>query len=318
MNTFETPVLLLIFNRPDHARQVMERIREVRPAQLFVGADGPRATQSGDIEKCKQTRNEVTKLIDWPCEVKTLFQENNLGCGGGPAAAISWFFEQNEEGIILEDDCLPELAFFNFCSTLLKRYRNEKKVMHISGNNFQNGIQRGSASYYFSAYNHNWGWASWRRSWVNFNYAIDIFDPIQLTNNLTGYGFNNMEKKFWLEKLNAISQKTPKDIWDYQWSYAIWKNSGLSILPNVNLVVNIGFGSEATHTKAAPFHWTSQSNAFQELTHPDNILINQDADHYTFNNLFHRGDPFIRRVKNKMLLNPLVRWAYQKIMAKPK
>lgn len=163
-----TPVLLIIFKRPDTTRQVLQAIRQVKPRQLFVAADGPRPDHPDEAEKCHQTR-AVIEEVDWKCEVQTLFQQRNLGCGPGPVTgpvtAITWFFHNVEQGIILEDDCLPDLSFFRFCEELLDRYRYTEQIMHISGNNFLYGRKRGSASYYFSKYTHVWGWATWRRAW---------------------------------------------------------------------------------------------------------------------------------------------------------
>ena len=156
---FEIPVLFLIFNRPDLTKIVFERIREVSPKQMFIAADGPRKEHPEDVEKCESARKIVLDMIGWDCEVKTLFQKKNLGCGLAVSQAITWFFEHVEEGIILEDDCLPDLSFFSYCSTLLEYYKLSPNVMHISGDNFQQGKKRGPNSYYFSKYIHCWGWA---------------------------------------------------------------------------------------------------------------------------------------------------------------
>lgn len=311
---FNTPILLLVFNRPSHTQQVFDRIKAIKPSKLFVGADGPRSTHPEDIKKCKETRDLILNGIDWPCEIKTFFRDNNRGCGRAPAEAIGWFFDHVEEGIILEDDCLPEMFFFQFCAVLLNYYRNEKTIMHISGNNFQNGQKRGTASYYFSAYNHNWGWATWKRCWSKFKYSMDDFDRDQLTMNLKNYKFNKLERQYWISMFEKLSKAIPDDIWDYQWGYTIWKNGGLCILPNVNLVKNIGFGEDATHTKYIPVNWREITQKIsEEIYHPSAIVINNHADHYTFTNHFHRSDPLWRSIKNKLLLNPFIRWVYNHI-----
>ncbi|MFN7261127.1 MAG: nucleotide-diphospho-sugar transferase [Cyclobacteriaceae bacterium] len=311
---FATPILFIVFNRPNHTRKVLERIREIKPNFLFVAADGPRRSHVGDADKCNEVREVINRGIDWPCQVKTQYRDENLGCGKGPVQAITWFFDNVEEGIILEDDCLPDLTFFPFCEELLSVYRHQTSIMHVSGNNFQNGIVRGSASYYFSAYSHNWGWATWRRSWQKYNFHLTDLDPLILAESFKVYGFTKKEHFYWLSNLENFNKQTLVDIWDYQWGYTIWRNSGLSILPNTNLVVNIGFDSEATHTKEVIFKWRSGNQSFRkiELQHPSQIQIDSKADRYTFNNLFSRRDPIFRRVKNKMLLNPLIRWAYDK------
>jgi len=169
---FNTPILFLVFNRPNTTQRVFNVIRQVKPKQLFVAADGPRRDKGADEEKCEATR-EIVKQIDWDCEVKTLFREENLGCGKAVSSAITWFFENVEEGIILEDDCLPNLDFFGYCEELLDRYRDNREVMFIGGDNFQKGKKWGDASYYFSAYNHVWGWATWKRTWDIYDFKLD-------------------------------------------------------------------------------------------------------------------------------------------------
>lgn len=155
----KTAVLFLVFNRPETTKTVFEAIRKAKPKRLYIAADGPRKHREGENEKVSSVRQIVT-YVDWPCDVKTLFRDENLGCKSAVSGAITWFFNHEEEGIILEDDCLPHPDFFPFCESLLKRYANDERIWVITGNNFQNGIQRGEASYYFSRYNHVWGWAS--------------------------------------------------------------------------------------------------------------------------------------------------------------
>ena len=302
-----TPVLFLLFNRPAHTKRVFEQIRAAKPKWLFIAADGPRMGVETDRENCRQTRSLVLENIDWDCEVKTLLRDSNLGCGVACAEAIGWFFENVEEGIILEDDCLPDLSFFTFCSTLLAHYRDDEHIMHISGNNFQGGHKRGDASYYFSAYHHNWGWATWRQSWSEFRYAITDFDRDRLLAYLQHYGFNTSEQNFWI----AIFEN-PLETWDYQWGYAIWKNSGLCILPNANLVINIGFGSEATHTRMVPPSGQMKYGRIDKLVHPRRIRLDEKADHYTFEHHFHVRDSFFRRLKNRLIRNSSVRRLYEK------
>jgi len=213
----DTPILLIVFNRSDTTRQVFKAIRQARPRQLFVAADGPREGVDGDGALCAAARSVAT-AVDWDCAVQTLFRDENLGCGLGPSTAISWFFENVEAGIILEDDCVPDPSFFRFSEELLERYRDVPRVMSISGDNFLRGRRRGAASYYFSRYPHIWGWASWRRAWQYFDYE-------------------------------TIPEELRRHIWDWQWRLSVEKNRGLAVAPNVNLVSNIGCGAaDATHT----------------------------------------------------------------------
>jgi hypothetical protein len=255
-NVFRTPVLLIIFNRTDTTQQVFDAIRQTQPRQLFVAADGPREDKYGEAEKCQRTR-EIVKQVDWDCEVRTLFQEKNLGCGPGPATAINWFFENVEEGIVLEDDCLPCPDFFVFCETLLDYYRDNEKIMHISGNNFQYGRKRGKGSYYFSTYTHNWGWATWRRAWKHYDFY-------------------------------CTSAEHRKHAWDEQWLRSVRRINGLAVLPNVNLISNIGFGPDATHTTeaASKFGDLPTERLSFPLVHPHKISRNRAADRYTLHNIF--------------------------------
>jgi hypothetical protein len=249
----KTPVLLIIFNRPDTTQQVFSAISQAQPRQLFVAADGPREDKPGEAQKCQQTR-DIIKQVNWHCEVRTLFQEKNLGCGLGPATGITWFFENVEEGIILEDDCLPCGDFFIFCEGLLDYYRDNEKIMHISGDNFQYGRKRGNSSYYFSAWAdcHAWGWATWRRAWKHFDFY-------------------------------CTSTEHRKTVWDWQWGTSVRNNGGLAIVPKVNLVANIGLGSDSTHC-FIPARCLNQPTQILEfpLIHPKTISRNRAADCYTY------------------------------------
>ena len=165
MNT--PSVLFVIFRRPEATARVFEAIRRARPSRLFVAADGPRPGRQDEAELCRQTR-AVVERVDWPCQVVTRFQETNQGIKEGVTGAISWFFSQVDEGIILEDDCLPHPDFFPYCAALLKQYRDDERVFHVGGNNFQPKSRVMAESYYFSRYNHIWGWATWKRAWDRY------------------------------------------------------------------------------------------------------------------------------------------------------
>ena len=179
MEQFKTPILFLIFNRPDLTDIVFKRIREVKPKYLYIAADGPRLTHPDDFEKCKRAREIVLNLIDWQCELKILFRNENLGCGKAISEAITWFFNHVEEGIVLEDDTFPSLSFFTFTSWALNKYRNNKNVMLITGTNFQLGKKRGLGDYYFSYYPNSWGWASWKRAWSFYEYTVKNFSDYE-------------------------------------------------------------------------------------------------------------------------------------------
>jgi hypothetical protein len=245
----DCPVLFIIFNRPEPTRKVFEAIRKAKPKRLYVAADGPRANVLDDLVYCEAAR-EIVKEVDWNCEVKTLFQEKNLNCGIGPSTAISWFFKQEEEGIILEDDCLPTQSFFWFCQELLKVYRTDSRVMHIGGNNFFNGWQRDSDySYYFSSSGYIWGWATWRRAWEKFDFNIQHYTAVKKKGFFDHFFLNPLEKMYCIRKLDRCAvAKGSITCWDYQWDFARFSHHGLAIVPCRNLVKNIGFGKLATHT----------------------------------------------------------------------
>lgn len=243
-----TAVLMVIFNRPETTRQVFDAIREARPERLYIAADGPRKNKPGERERCEECKSIVSD-VDWACEVKTLFRAENLNCGRGPSSAFSWFFENEEEGIILEDDCLPSQSFFWFCQELLERYRHDNRIMHIGGNNFLNGWKKDDDySYYFSQSGHIWGWATWRRAWQKFDYDITLYQKLKKKNYFSNFFLNQLEKIYRLRKFDKTVSGGHVDWWDYQWDFARYVHSGLAIVPEDNLVKNIGFGEQATHT----------------------------------------------------------------------
>lgn len=274
------PVLFLIYNRPETTRQVFQRIREARPLRLYVAADGPRNEHSGDILKCEKARVIATQ-VDWECEVRTLYRDNNLGCRKAVSSAIDWFFDNEEMGIILEDDCLPNDSFFKFCEELLYKYRDEESVMTISGNNFQ-PYRRSENSYYFSKYLHCWGWATWRRAWNNFDINMKSWPLRQQEKYLDTIFSSQRASKYWSEIIDRVYFGEINS-WAYIWQYSIWENNGVNILPNENLVSNIGFGEDGTHTKNTESDLANLDSVKLEfpLVHPSKILINKKADRYT-------------------------------------
>lgn len=285
----DTPVLFLVFNRPDLTQQVFERIREQRPRRLFIAADGPRSHLPAEKVRCDVTRRFVLDGIDWECEVKTLFRDGNLGCRNAVSSAITWFFEHVEEGIILEDDCLPERDFFRFCSFLLERYRHNSEVMHIGGVNFQQGRWRGEGSWYFSKYPHIWGWATWRRAWNHYDVhaaGLDDFLASQAWRNLCS---EPAEAALWEPLFHSVRDGT-LDTWDFQWTYAVWKNNGCAALPQVNLVTNLGFRADATHTSGADARLANlKTLPLGELEAPAVVVRDEAADVFTCRNVFSPG-----------------------------
>jgi hypothetical protein len=279
----ETPVAFFIFNRPKQTEKVFAIIQQVKPSKLFIVADGAREKNSEDQCKCFQAREIVSK-IDWECEVLTNFSDVNLGCKYRVASGIDWIFEQVEEAIILEDDCLPHPSFFPYCDELLKKYRYDTRITSISGHNSNLRRERTTDSYYFSRYNCVWGWATWRRAWANYDLNMKLWNTICDGNWLNDILDNASAVTQWKNIFqNTYDDKV--DTWDYQWRFACWIQSGLTILPSVNLISNIGYGADATHTtfvnsELANLPITAMSFPLQ---HPEFVIRNANSDRYTDN-----------------------------------
>ncbi|MEO8034531.1 MAG: glycosyltransferase family 2 protein, partial [Acidobacteriota bacterium] len=231
---------------------------------------------------CRQAR-AVLQEIDWPCELATNFSETNLGCGIRMHTAITWAFSLFEEVIILEDDCIPNASFFRFCEELLEVYRHDERVMHISGNNFVGVEARTPYSYYFSKFTHGSGWASWRRAWRHFDWSMSRWPELKLAGVLDAMCTDSYEVRYWSGIFDRLSTGAP-DVWDYQWNLACWSQSGLAILPAVNLVLNDGWGPDATHTKS-PMAWPGTTE-LGEILHPPFVFRNVAADATQFNRYF--------------------------------
>jgi hypothetical protein len=273
-----TPIVFIIFNRPEVTRRVFDRIRAARPQQLFIIADAPRLDRPDDRVKCAQVR-EIVEEIDWDCQVFRNYADVNLGCGLRPASGLDWVFQQVETAIILEDDCLPDPAFFRFCQELLERYREEEKIVHISGNNFQFGRQRGHGSYFYSRYTHHWGWATWRRAWQHFDYHLTEWPRLRDTDWLNDLLDTPAAVNYWRQIFDEVYRGDKLHIWDYQWTFACWQQNGLCILPQVDLVSNIGFDRDGTHTlRSNQFANLPIGKLTFPLIHPESIDRDRPAD----------------------------------------
>ena len=272
-------VLFLVFNRPDQTRGVFEAIRGARPPRLYISADGPRM----DLPREKQICDEVRKIataVDWPCKVKTQFHNRNLGCKHGETSGMNWFFEQEEEGIVLEDDTLPMRGFFDFCEELLTRYRYHEHVFSISGNSYI-GEPFTEASYLFSRYADFWGWAGWRRSWESYDVDMAEWprwrDAGWLQKMAAGNGWF---EKFWEDTFNA-THAGQIDTWDYQRLFTMWRHNAVSIMPAQNMVANLGFNASATHTRGRAPRWVTQQVPREPtfpLVHPNETNISAEFD----------------------------------------
>jgi hypothetical protein len=299
-----TPVLFLIFNRPDTSLQVFERIREARPKQFFIAADGPRKDIPKDEQLCLEARSIVNR-IDWDCEVKTLFREDNLGCGIAVCDAITWFFTHVEQGIILEDDCLPHPTFFKFCEDTLNFYKDDLTVFNVSGSNSQFGRVRGDGSYYFSKYGHIWGWATWRRAWKE--YDIDILDYPNI--------IQSFEVEPYWKNIFFLTYNKKIDTWDYQWFFHLQKNKAKVVVPNRNLILNIGFQSNATHTNTLPDwrkNYKLDKEGITDIIHPTFNEINKKADYFTFKVKFGKKMT-LKSIIKKIILVFLSETAFKKM-----
>jgi len=273
-----TPIAFIIFNRPDTTQQVFNEIKKIRPKKLFVIADGARNNE--EWKECNKTR-DIINQIDWDCKVYKNYSNKNLGCKIRVSSGLDWFFENVEQGIILEDDCLPSQSFFPYCEDLLEKYRDNDKIMCITGDNFQNGIKRGDNSYYFSIYNHCWGWATWKSAWQHFDIEMKSFPRFKAKNKINEVINQKIAQKYWL-KIFQTTYENRINSWYYVWIYACWYRKGLTCTPNINLISNIGFDNRGTHT-------TDQNNKLANiptkemvfpLIHTMSVKINKKADKY--------------------------------------
>ncbi len=297
------PILFLVFNRPQTTAIVFEAIRAARPSKIYVAADGARSNKLGEADICERVR-QIATGVDWPCEIKTLFRDKNLGCRRAVSSAITWFFEEEPEGIILEDDCVPHPDFFRWCTSMLELYRNEPSVMCITGNNFQPSMSDYQHSYYFSIYNHCWGWASWRRAWELYDSELAELDPriahsvVSRLSKVAGFA------RTWLRIFENV-RCGRLDSWAYIWTWSCWLHGGLTCTPKVNLVSNIGFGNQATHTIAELPEISNLPTASLPPPYqgPMKISPETDFDDYVSREIF--------GVNNRTVLNRIMRRLYR-------
>jgi len=280
----KAPVLFLIFNRPRETETVFAAIKKAKPTKLFIAADGPRENVVGDAEKCGTTRM-ITENIDWPCEVERLYRNKNLGCKKAVSGALKWFFQNVNEGIILEDDCLPDKSFFRYCDELLIKYRNNNQIGIIGGNNFSRK-SASSDSYYFSLYPQMWGWATWRRVWKSYDIKMRKWPKLDTENWLNGV-FPKVNQTIYWWSIFDSTYRGKVDTWDYQWVFSSWIKGYLNIVPGVNLVKNIGFGNQATHLKKKRTEYNRKINSLVfPISHPLRILRNIKADKFEEKRLY--------------------------------
>lgn len=288
----KTPVAFVIFNRPDTTEIVFAEIAKAKPPKLLVIGDGPRLDRPGEAEKVAACR-AIIERVNWDCEVLTNYSEINLGCGKRPASGFDWVFQQVEEAIILEDDCLPHPSFFRYCEELLERYRDDQRIAVISGDNFQFGYRRNDDSYYFSKYVYPWGWASWRDRWQgSYDYAMSAWPAVRDEGKLNDMLPDRGELEYWKLMFENVYQQEIATCWDFQWMFACWLQGRLSVLPNVNLITNIGYGQNATHTiEGCELANIPVEEMHFPLKHPLGVIGNRVLDARDFKRRW-RTEPF--------------------------
>jgi hypothetical protein len=297
------PVVLIIFNRPDQTLKVVDRVYRAKPEKLLVVADGPRRNFPNDLERCAEARAAIDRF-DWECEVLKNYSDVNLGCGKRVASGLDWVFSLVDEAIILEDDCVPHPSFFLFCAELLGRYRDDFRVMSICGKNIQFGRNVTKFSYYFSCYAHCWGWATWSRAWKHFDYDMLNWDLVKSENLLKDILGDSRSANYWIKVFQSTYERRYQSAsWAYRWLLSSWLQNGLSVLPSVNLVSNIGFGEDATHTTTtsdqSPYA-NMKTEAMQfPLKHPPYVIRNRRADQFEQDTLFNPS--LMTRAKAKLL-----------------
>lgn len=281
MGRLKTPVVFVIFNRPDLAATTFREIARARPSKLLVIADGPRSHVPGEDLRCAETR-KVLELIDWECELLTNFSNTNLGCKGRLSSGLNWAFEQVEEAIILEDDCVPDPSFFPYCEELLEKYRGDSRVMAIGGTNILGEAYYSPYSYFFSEVPMVWGWATWRRAWKHYDLNMNSWPDFKKSGRLKQIIPSWLARTQWKLRMDRVHQGEV-DTWDYQWTFSVWKQNGYSILPGTNLITNIGFGPAATHTHQSTANANLARSTIQfPLRHPPLIQVDATADRVYF------------------------------------
>jgi hypothetical protein len=276
----DTPVALLIFNRPDLTQQLFEVVRQVKPRRLLVVADGPRNEE--EKVRCEAARSAIQ--VDWECRLETNFSDVNLGCKGRVSSGIDWVFQQAEEAVILEDDCLPAPSFFYFCQELLARYRNDERVSCIAGMNlYPRPALRGNETYFFARYGPTNGWASWRRAWKYFDVNLSDWPQFKRSGRIKDLFPTRVEQLYWTLLFDS-QYRGEINTWDYQWLFARLAQGGLTAVSSVNMVANMGFRADATHAREMPELWApaKECHDLWDIVHPEYILPNRDVDNYYF------------------------------------
>lgn len=291
----KTAIALIIFNRPKQTKQVIDALRQIKPTKIYVVADGPRNEK--EKIRCKETR-DIIEQIDWKCDVKKKYSDKNLGCGINESLGLDWVFENEDQAIILEDDCLPHPSFFPFCEELLEKYRDTNSVMHISGNFFHQKNRRfnDKNSYYASILPHVWGWATWKRAWNKYDYDMNLWPDAKKNNKLVEWFKNPAAYEYWSKIWDEYRNNNVNN-YDARWVFACMINNGICINPTVNLITNIGFDENATHTKVPDESANIPTKPMNfPLIHPTTLKINYQADDYTFKKNFGIDEKILHQI----------------------
>lgn len=319
----KTPVVLIIFNRPEETQKVFNAIRVARPETLLVIADGPRTDKnhSNEIELCNKTK-AILEQVDWPCKVLKNYSERNIGCRARLSTGLKWVFEQVDRAIVFEADCLPDQSFFQFCEELLEKYKDDDEIMHISGNFFQHRNKKFSSkdSYYYSILPHIWGWATWRRAWKHYDSDIKSWPKVKASGELKSKLTDPAVYEYWETVWDGYYNHTVPS-WDGQWTYACLMNNGISITPTSNLVTNIGFGPNAMQTKDVNSIFANIPLVPMKfpLTHPEKISVNKIADNFTWRQNFGINRKFRQRILGPIRRSfPKTYYLFKKLLKRSK
>lgn len=292
----KSPILLITFNRSDTTQKVFDVIKKVKPSKLYVFNDGPRLGNNKDLKARKEIK-DIIKQVDWKCKLFTNFSEKNLGCGLGVSGAITWAFETENKLIILEDDCVPALSFFDYCDYCLEKYKNNNRVMQVAGNNYTENNNYTNDDYLFSKYGHIWGWATWKRAWVNFDYEMKEWPIFRDDKNLINITNSKQEHDYLRNIFNSYYDDRKKP-WAIRWLFVKIKMGGISIVPRINLVNNIG--DIGTHSKVKFKYHVNLDDPLEIRKEPLFVLCNKQYDEYHFKNHINNKKSVLYRAYRKL------------------
>ncbi len=287
------PILIIAWKRPQHLIKLINSLKDIEPRNIYVSIDGPNESNENDYILVNETRKVIEEKIKWDCSIKKKYNKKNLGCKNGVSSAITWFFNQVDEGIIIEEDCLLHSDFFIFAEILLDYYRDNKKVWTITSNNFQQNNLRGDGSYYYGRIPYCWGWATWKDRWVNYDANLSKWEKFKSTEMINNIFTNSSERNYWIKIFNNLKYKNKPDSWAYRWYFSSIINDALTITPNINMANNIGFGDEdATNTKGgkSPVYCNlNKPTNILPLRHPTFQIRSIDADDFAFRNYYYKN-----------------------------